>query len=524
MKRKERRRVGDRKYHYTYLIRDNINNKVYYGVHSTDFDPECIYQYHSSSKHLNSLIDSLGIENFSKEVRKYFDTREEANSWESKVLRRLDAANNKNFYNKTNNVDKFYAGGKVGVRDVNGKVFSVCTDDPYIGVHYEYHTKGRSCKPHVKELLSDLYKGKRLGTDNPVHKIKDKESWRRNISKNVQGKGKGNTNGKWHEGLTLRPDHCTQERMNLCHSVNNSNRQHIYIYKGELFLEPHNIPDISLSGATRGNKGLIKIKEDRPSVPTIIADGVGYDTVKRASEDLMVHPNTITARIENDVFPEYGYVDKNIITFLSEVRNKDFYEEMKVKYKDVIKDSSTKEHFKQGLSDEAYKINFVLNNPFMEMYGFKRVKSSNNATTFEVTCPICSDDEYVKEGVCDGKFYGILPSLVKGNLPCRCGDSKNISKEVILYEVNRLCEKEGLNFKGLNGDYKGRKLTKMVWSCAEGNTHSDTTIKNFLETGARCKCSKNIKIKKDRTKVNLPLKFKERFENMLIKFNERRKP
>jgi len=522
LRRKEINRVSDRKYHYTYLITDNLNGKFYYGVHSTDYDPECIHQYHSSSKHLNSLIRNLGIENFRKEVRRYFDSREEANKWESKVLRRIDAANNEMFYNKNNNGDDFYAGGRVGVIDEEGNKFSVNVDDPYIGIYYKYLTEGRKCKHHVKKLLSDLYSGTRQGENNPVHKIKDEISWRRNIAEGTQGKGRGNKNGKWHEGLTKRPHENTQKRMNLMHSVNNKNKQHVYIYKGGLYLNPCNIPEISKSGASRANKGLIKIKENKPLTPTITVNGIGYSSLKEAAEEFDVHPNTVKARLDNEVFPEYRYIDENIISFLGEVRDRDFVVDMKNKHKSTIKRSETKDHFSQGLEDYQYKELFMNNNPFMEMYEFRRVKSENNATTFEVTCPICSKDEYVEKNLCTGKFYGILPSLLKGNLPCRCGDIRGVPKEIILYEVKMLCEREGLEYIGVNGEYIGKKCTKIKWRCKEGNVHENTTIKHFLEEGSRCKCCKNLPKKRDREKVDLGLKFKNRFDTLVSEFNERR--
>lgn len=519
MRKKEYNRVKDRKYHYTYLIRDNINNKVYYGVHSTDYEPEDIEQYHSSSKHLNTMIRCLGIENFTKEVRRIFPDRESANIWEAKVLVRMDAANDKRFYNKSNTANNFYAGGRVGVIDSNGCIFAVDVDDPYIGVHYEYATKGRECQPHVKKLLSELYTGKRSGEDNPVHRIEDKEAWRRKVSEGNTGKAVGNCKGNWHEGLLKGRGEEAKLRHTVYTKVNSVNEQS-YIYKGEVYIRAKDIEVISPSAAIRGNMGVIIVKEDKPLVPTIVANGEGYVTLKIAAKSIGVHQNTISARIRNDIYPDYYYIDPNIIILLGEIRDNEFRDFLKTKYAEDIKLSKEKEHFSGGLEDDEYKKLFVEQNEYMCDYSFKRVKSDiGSCSRFEVKCPICSHDEYVEAGICTGIFEAGLPSLLKGNLPCRCRDSRVVPIEIYEYEVKKLCEEEGLEYLGLGAKgFKGKKETKIIWKCGEGVVHSDTRLGLFLEDGSRCKCGENRKPKKDLRKVKLKEKFRERFDE----FNKRR--
>lgn len=519
MRKKECNKVKDRKYHYTYLIRDNINNKVYYGVHSTDYDPEDIEQYHSSSKHLNTMIKCLGVDNFTKEVRRIFPDRESANIWETKVLVRMDAANDKRFYNKSNTAGNFYAGGKVGVMDSNGCIFTVDVDDPYIGIHYEYATKGRECQPHVKKLLSELYTGKRSGENNPVHKIGDKKAWRRKVSESLTGKAVGNSNCNWHEGLLKGRG----EDAKLRHTVNtkvNSVSVQSYIYKGEVYIKAKDIEDISPSAATRGNMGVVIVKEDKPLVPTIVANGEGYATLKLAAISIGVHPNTISARIRSDIYLDYYYIDPNILILLGEIRDNDFRNFLRTKYSEDIELSKEKEHFSGGLKDDEYKKLFIEQNEYMSDYSFKRIKSDvGSCSRFEVRCPICSDDEYVEAGVCTGIFEAGLPSLLNGNLPCRCGDSKVISIEIYEYEVKRLCEEEGLEYLGLDDKgSRGKKETKIVWKCKDGVIHYDTRLGLFLEDGSRCKCGKNRTPKEDLRKVKLNKKFRER----LNEYNKRR--
>lgn len=178
MAKKEQNRASDRKYHYTYLIKDNIHNKFYYGVHSTDFDPEDINQYHSSSKHLKLMINSFGIDNFTKYVRRYFSSRVMADEWEHKVLRRMKVRSRKDFYNQSEGGVGYVTSGYVVVRCLEtGKTLRVSCDDPYINTLYEPIAKGKSLPEAQKRALSELYKGKWSGLDNPVHELKDSDAW-----------------------------------------------------------------------------------------------------------------------------------------------------------------------------------------------------------------------------------------------------------------------------------------------------------------------------------------------------------
>lgn len=41
-----------------------------------------------------------------------------------------------------------------------------------------------------------------------------------------------------------------------------------------------------------------------------LIDGKEYESVKLASDDTGIHPNTIRGRIKNDNFPNYSYIDE----------------------------------------------------------------------------------------------------------------------------------------------------------------------------------------------------------------------
>ena len=62
------------KYHYFYKITNNINGHFYYGVHNTNNIND---GYMGSGTRLHYAYKKYGIENFSKEILKYFESRNE---------------------------------------------------------------------------------------------------------------------------------------------------------------------------------------------------------------------------------------------------------------------------------------------------------------------------------------------------------------------------------------------------------------------------------------------------------------
>ena len=89
---------------YTYLITCLSTGQKYYG---SRYAKNCCLEdlgktYFSSSKEVHKLIKEYGLTNFTFEVRRTFQTREEAIEWEFKVLRRLRADNSPMWINKHN--------------------------------------------------------------------------------------------------------------------------------------------------------------------------------------------------------------------------------------------------------------------------------------------------------------------------------------------------------------------------------------------------------------------------------------
>lgn len=71
------------KYHYFYEIVNNLNGCFYYGIHSTN---DINDGYMGSGRRLHLAYKQYGVENFSKNILKYFDSRKKLVEYESLVV------------------------------------------------------------------------------------------------------------------------------------------------------------------------------------------------------------------------------------------------------------------------------------------------------------------------------------------------------------------------------------------------------------------------------------------------------
>lgn len=119
-------RTVKRKYHYFYKITNNLNNHYYYGIHSTDNLND---GYMGSGTRLRYAYEKYGMENFTKEILKFFETREAAAKHEADVVNEV-LINDANCYNIILGGDNRNTTGTVTVRDTFGKCMQVSLDDP----------------------------------------------------------------------------------------------------------------------------------------------------------------------------------------------------------------------------------------------------------------------------------------------------------------------------------------------------------------------------------------------------------
>ena len=89
---------------YTYIITYLPNNTKYYGVqYHKNANPEDLgISYFSSSKTVKALIKECGIEYFQFEIRKIFESKDEAIRWERRFLTKINAAKSPLWFNLSN--------------------------------------------------------------------------------------------------------------------------------------------------------------------------------------------------------------------------------------------------------------------------------------------------------------------------------------------------------------------------------------------------------------------------------------
>ena len=164
------------KYFYFYKITNNINNHFYYGVHCTNNLND---NYMGSGKRLQYAIKKYGIENFSKEILKYFNSKEEAFEYEEQIVNE-NLVNNPNCYNLTKggHGSWLHNKGKVTVKDKFGNTFDVNKDDPrYISGELVYIHKGTTT---VKDKHGNCF---RIKIDDPRYISGELISVNKNVPK-----------------------------------------------------------------------------------------------------------------------------------------------------------------------------------------------------------------------------------------------------------------------------------------------------------------------------------------------------
>jgi hypothetical protein len=135
---------------YTYLIGWSNQNKFYYGVRfAKNCNPEELMKsYFTSSKYVKQFIEINGLPDII-EIRKIFQTQNDARNWETKVLRRLNVVEEEKWLNKTNNKS---------IQPLYGEE------------HPNFKRKGKN-SPHYNKKRTDLIEKKRQEwiEKNPMH-------------------------------------------------------------------------------------------------------------------------------------------------------------------------------------------------------------------------------------------------------------------------------------------------------------------------------------------------------------------
>lgn len=99
---------------------------------------------------------------------------------------------------------------------------------------------------------------------------------------------------------------------------------------------------------------------------------------------------------------------------------------------------------KRRRNDDEMIADFMNTGNFAE--GTKFVRVFDEAFKWEVHCPKCSNDEYVKVGLCSGIFISRAANLRKGRKPCRCSMGYDWPKELREYKIKSLASEGNLKY------------------------------------------------------------------------------
>lgn len=138
-----------KKYNYFYKITNNINNHYYYGVHCTDNLDD---GYMGSGIRLHYAYKKYGMENFTKEILKYFDTAQEAYEYEAEIVTENLTAD-KNCYNISLGGIIHLSTNKICVKYKNTKEFFMIDKNEYDNEIYDTPWTNRC---HTKEQRSKI--------------------------------------------------------------------------------------------------------------------------------------------------------------------------------------------------------------------------------------------------------------------------------------------------------------------------------------------------------------------------------
>ena len=220
-------------YHYFYKITNLVNNHFYYGVHNTNNLDD---GYMGSGKRLHMAYQKYGIENFKKEILKFFDTQKEAFEYEYEMV-------NENLISD-NNCYNLMPGGKGGweyinkqykyVKDKDGNKFTVKSDDPRLLsgelVHHDKNVSKEYNKNHIivkdknnnyfRIMLTDerYLNGELVGCAKNMLTVKDKFGNTLQVSKYDERYLNGELKPIW---FNRKHSDITKQKMHLTHIKNN---------------------------------------------------------------------------------------------------------------------------------------------------------------------------------------------------------------------------------------------------------------------------------------------------------------
>ena len=172
---------------YTYLIKHKPTNRVYYGMRAANkVEPEqdLWKHYFTSSPKVQQLIEETGRDSFDIEIRRVFETKEQAVAWETRVLRRCRVLEDDRWINQN------VAGYIVPTEESRKKISDFHKGKAKSEEHKEKIRQGNIGKkkpPRTDEYRALMSKLK-SGPNNPMYGKGCTEERARKISEAKKGK------------------------------------------------------------------------------------------------------------------------------------------------------------------------------------------------------------------------------------------------------------------------------------------------------------------------------------------------
>jgi len=195
---------------YTYLIKHRPSGKVYYGFRAANKvnpDQDLWKQYFTSSLKVQQLIEETGTDSFDVEIRRIFESKEQAVSWETRVLRRCKVLTDDRWINQN------VAGYIVPTDESRKKISEYHKDKPKGKEHKQNLSKsqkgskrpwsaknlptdtkgennGMFGKHHSEEAKKKIGEKNRIhmqGDNNPMRKVEWTEDRRKSMGDRARG-------------------------------------------------------------------------------------------------------------------------------------------------------------------------------------------------------------------------------------------------------------------------------------------------------------------------------------------------
>jgi hypothetical protein len=175
---------------YTYLIKHRPSGKVYYGFRCANkVEPhnDLWKHYFTSSPRVQQLIEETGTESFDVEIRRIFESKEQAVSWETRVLTRCKVLHDDRWLNQN------VAGYIIPTDQSRKKISNFHKDKPKSDEHKQKMSNAQKGKPKkskayqtlaYRELMSKL----KSGEGNARYGVEVSDETRRKISDAKKGK------------------------------------------------------------------------------------------------------------------------------------------------------------------------------------------------------------------------------------------------------------------------------------------------------------------------------------------------